>query len=708
MEAQLFDGTILEFPDGTAPEVIQRVVKQQTAARQAAAPQEAPAESAAPAAEEPSTIGDMTKSFGSGIIRGAVELGMLPATVKRLGDQGAEYVVNKGDALVRSIFGLDPMSDEQRAAIDKAKNESWAGQMDNAIFGAQDAARGVMDDNLYAPRTTPGKYAETVGEFVAPGGIPSKAARAAPTLARKGLEYAADLTRTAVVPGVVSEAAGQVTEGTKYEPWARLLGALTGNVTTGLLRAANTPESALRRAVGDAGQIDWARALGLQNNSTGVRLTGPEAITQAQNGASALPNVLRMVEGSVDGRAKTAPFFADRPQQVDTAVTNLLDAIGPQSPNPSVLGPRASEAATTVLDDARQGINAQTKPLYKAAEPTLVPDTEFQAIAADPRFKSALARLRENPDLAPDYAGFPDNSVAVIDAVTKDMFARGEALANKANPLYGPELAGKNTEGAVNARDLARDPARGGSPEYDQALKEQARLRREQLQPLQEGPLGSVAAANDTTAAGNAILPQNPLTGSQGETADAVRRLVAQDPETTVGLVRQNVADRYAKAATETQEGNREFAGAKFHKDIAGNQQRRGTLDAVLANLPTQDAMNAAPELLDVLQATGRRKPIGSATDFNASLRGDLGVASPAGRAISLLKSLGTSFVANAGDAANRLAYRRSIDALADMFIAPNSVEIIRDALNRGAGSGLAEALARTAAQTPAATRERN
>ncbi|WP_187972483.1 hypothetical protein [Aquibium microcysteis] len=36
MEAELFDGTILEFPEGTAPEVIARVAKQQTALRQGA------------------------------------------------------------------------------------------------------------------------------------------------------------------------------------------------------------------------------------------------------------------------------------------------------------------------------------------------------------------------------------------------------------------------------------------------------------------------------------------------------------------------------------------------------------------------------------------------------------------------------------------------------------------------------------------------
>ena len=38
IEAELFDGTVLEFPDGTDPQVIQKVVKTQTAQRRTAAP----------------------------------------------------------------------------------------------------------------------------------------------------------------------------------------------------------------------------------------------------------------------------------------------------------------------------------------------------------------------------------------------------------------------------------------------------------------------------------------------------------------------------------------------------------------------------------------------------------------------------------------------------------------------------------------------
>jgi hypothetical protein len=50
--------------------------------------------------------------------------------------------------------------------------------------------------------------------------------------------------------------------------------------------------------------------------------------------------------------------------------------------------------------------------------------------------------------------------------------------------------------------------------------------------------------------------------------------------------VRQNLADRYARANTETQTGSREFAGAKFHKDVAGNDTRQAVLDAVLREVP--------------------------------------------------------------------------------------------------------------------------
>ncbi|TPI64273.1 hypothetical protein FJ420_17085 [Mesorhizobium sp. B3-1-3] len=635
-----------------------------------------------------STAADTGLSFASGVPRGLVETAMFPVTLSRMVEGAGNYLYNKAENGVRYAIGAEPLSEAELARRAEPMG------VNGYLYGAQDRTREIMDAVLHKPETTTGKYAGTIGEFVAPGGIPSRAARTATTGREIVQRVAEDLAGNVLAPAVTSEAAGQATEDTQYEGLSRFLGALFGNTATAAGRAYNAPESVVRRATSEMTDADWRRALGLQDNSTGIRLTGPEAIAQATGGGSALPNLLRVVEGSVDGRARTGQFFAQRPAQIDTAVGNVLDQIAPQHPQPSTLGPRAAEAAGSVVDNVRQGINAQTRPLYQAAQHQQIPQAEFAPIAADPRFVAGLARLRGNAELAPDYAGMADNSVGVIDAVTKDMAARGEALRNTANPLYGPELAARSTAGAAGARNIATNQ----SPEYAQALAEQERLRRAVLNPLDQGPVGRVAAAKDTAGAGSAILPQNPLTGSSGEAADASRRLMTEDPATTTALVRQNLGDRYAKASTETQEGVRDFAGAKFHKDVAGNDVRQEVLDAVLRETSPQAAASM-PELLDVLQATGRRKPIGSATEFNRSMNADLaGAASPTGLAVGLARSLGSS-ITRVGDIAKRAALRGNLRTLADMFIDPHSVELIRNANYRRGSIGLGEALDRTAVE---------
>lgn len=653
-------------------------------------------------AEEPkkpmNRAADMALSLGSGMVRGATETAMFPATAARMLQTGTEYAAEGIDDTLRSIFGFDAVSPEQRAA-DRQKLEDGTFNIMQYVNPVTDDIRAKRDSLLHEPETTAGEYARTIGEFAVPGGLPSRAARMAPGIARKAGEYGADLLGNAVLPGALSETAGQITEGTDYETAARVAGGLAGNIGTAAGRAYNAPESVVRRATGDVSPGQWDEAVRLQNNITGVRLTGPEAIAQATGGASALPNVQRVVEGSVDGRAATAPFFAQRPAQVDAAVGNLLDAVGPQSAQPSVLGPRAAEAAGAVVDNVRRDVNRQTRPLYEAAETQLVPDADFVALSTNPSFALALERARADPEIGPTLANLPDNSPIVIDAVTKDLFARGEAMATKANPLYGPAKGSLNSAAGAEARDLASN----NSDAYAQALAEQTRLRRDVLEPVSEGPVGRVARATETAGAGNALLPQNPLTGSADETADAVARLVQQDEPTTRGLVRQTLADRFAKANTETQEGVREFAGAKFRQAIAGNPTREEVLDAIFGALPGQQAQGVAADLLPVLEATGRRKQIGSATEFNRGISAELSDASIPNRAFGLARTLGASFVTNAGDATRRVGLRNNLGTLAEVFTDPQSVELIRNAILRGAPAALPQAFARSGVQSTSA-----
>lgn len=672
-----FEGQQYEFPDDATDDEI-------AAALETAAP--------APAAAQPSVGFDVAAAVPSGLARGAVETAMSPVTIGRLAEQGAGWLFDKGEAGVRGLIGAEPVD---QAARDKLDEGRWSTQLGELLFGAQDAVRGVMDDTLYEPQTRPGKFAGAVAEFAAPGAYPSRAARLAPDIATRAARYGEDFVGNVVAPAVLSEGAGQLAEGTALEGPARVAGAVLGNVGTAGARAYSAPESIVRRATGDMTDADWQRAIALQNNQTGVRLTGPEAIAQARGGATALPSVQRYVEGSVDGRARTAPFFAARPGQVDAAVGNVLDAVGPQAADPFTLGPRAAAAGDDVINGVRQDINAQTRPLYQAAEPQIIPDPEFAPIAADPRFQAGLERLRNNPEIAPEYANLPDNSVGVVDAVTKDMFARGEAMAERANPLYGPELGMRNTGSAANARNVASRT----SPEYAQALGEQDMLRETILGPVEQGPVGKVAAAKDTAGAGNALLPQNPMTGAGPATADAARRLVAEDADTIQALVRQNLGDRYQKATTETQNIGTDFAGAKFHKDVAGNAARHETLNAVLGALPNAPTA-LADEVLEILQATGRRMPQNSATSFNDSIAGDISAMNGRGQVGAAIASGGLSIPVRVADWARRTGHRNSVSALADMFTDPNSVEQIRNAANRAPRVNAGEALIRTLLQS--------
>ncbi len=163
-----------------------------------------PQTAAAPASKIPaaasSPIGDIAKSGASGVGRGLVETIMLPATANRLASGGMDWLVGKGDDLVRSIFGLGPASAETKALQDRARAENAGAVISNTVNSAQASVRSGMDAALHKPETTAGEYARTVGEF-APSllvGGPGSA----------GARFVGDV----LIPAIFSETAGQATK----------------------------------------------------------------------------------------------------------------------------------------------------------------------------------------------------------------------------------------------------------------------------------------------------------------------------------------------------------------------------------------------------------------------------------------------------------------------------------------------------------------
>lgn len=148
-------------------------------------------------------LGDVAKSGAAGVVRGGAGLLGTPAALRDVADQIAVAPAR----LYNKVFGsgtFDVPPSVQQAREDYAKRNTLAEPSAQDIIGGVESVTG----KLHEPQTTAGKYARTIGEFlpaaaVAPGGV------------------AGNLLKYGVAPGIASEAAGQATEGTALEPWAR-------------------------------------------------------------------------------------------------------------------------------------------------------------------------------------------------------------------------------------------------------------------------------------------------------------------------------------------------------------------------------------------------------------------------------------------------------------------------------------------------------
>lgn len=174
--------------------------------------------------EQPSLNGDeMIQDIGK-----SAAVGLGQGTLSAAGAIGDVQDMNSGAAAwIARKFGASP---ETQAMAGKIAGFSPVGGFFNRMPTTADL-RGAVESvtgPFYQPKSTAGEYARTVGEF-APSVFmgPGSTAR---TAGGKIIQKAAQVA----VPAVASETAGQLTEGTAAEPYARFLTALgAGGVTSG-------------------------------------------------------------------------------------------------------------------------------------------------------------------------------------------------------------------------------------------------------------------------------------------------------------------------------------------------------------------------------------------------------------------------------------------------------------------------------------------
>lgn len=252
---------------------------------------------------------DAAKAGGSGLARGAAFIADAPGNLS---------------AAVGDFAG--DMSERFGASPDFA--EGVRGAMRGGPMGSPGAVGNTMDMispqiRGYDPKTTLGEYVQTAVEFIpgamfGPGGM------------------VGNIVRYGVLPGLASEGAGQLTEGTKAEPYARIAAALLTPLVTG--RPTNRAKPIIPRA--DPEDARMAETL----MNSGVQPTVGQVTDSS---------LLRRMEGSLD--------FV--PGQMDDVTAAAMKTTGSSATRatPEALKAQADDIISG-MDRAVSGVSFQPTP----------------------------------------------------------------------------------------------------------------------------------------------------------------------------------------------------------------------------------------------------------------------------------------------------------------------------------------------------------
>lgn len=279
------------------------------------------------------------------------------------------------------------------------------------------------------------------------------------------------------VGGASSELAGQAAAGTKWEPWARLLGGVVpGGLTALIQNGAGSVVQAIRNIAPNVNETSAkviARAL-IRDQDTAPALAarqadlGPGAIAVEAGG----PNMRGTMRGSIaaPGEARTTVqnVFDERRGQLGDIATSALDRN--ISPNGSVsstvdeLSALRRQAATPAYEAAgiprrpESHITAMDEPPTWNTRQVTSPELE-KLVQDSPDIRQALNTLRRFPD----YKNVPANSMSMWDEAYKLLGGKEQEAVR----------AGNNRK-AMLIGDLRRDYQTAlvdANPDYGRALK---------------------------------------------------------------------------------------------------------------------------------------------------------------------------------------------------------------------------------------------
>jgi ddrB-like ParB superfamily domain len=373
---------------------------------------------------------DVLPSLNEGLNRGADALLGLPGDLWH----GARYLANKAINAAAGLPGNRP-EDEIHDILPTSES-------------LRKRREGITGPG-YQPQSVPGKFAQTIGEF-----LPAAAAVPEKTLGGALVKYG-------VIPGAAAEAAGEATEGTPLEPYARVAGAVGAGVAPTLGKVAQGAAKTFLEPFSEEGRQNVA-ARGLRDAFTDpkqaqIDLEAAKATQQPGSGMGEIVPGSRPTTGQLTGDQGALQLERSLANENRTAFHENEYGTGADQQNAArstaLGGIQPTGTPADVSDQIRKGLAD-----IEASQDRAVQDAQGRAQAASAGIgrgatpESQGAAIRSSLQGARDEAKAnerklwsaidPDGTLALpADPVTSAANQISQAIARSAKPMSGEEAA---------------------------------------------------------------------------------------------------------------------------------------------------------------------------------------------------------------------------------------------------------------------------
>jgi hypothetical protein len=400
-------------------------------------------------------------------------------------------------------------------------------------------------------------------------------------------------------------------------------------------------------------------------------ITSVEAIQQTTGGRTNLPALQRQLEANPASAPLMAEFMGSRGEET----LSTLQRMFPQTTRER-LGTETQRAAEKTL--ARTQTELSTSPAaqsFEAVKTKAIPPSWMKNLENESAVIAEASRAVDNVAAYQDLLkGYKGNSIARVEAMRQYLSDKYDMLAGQAAGAVTGEMRAYN-----EARKKLLDKADNQIPDYKTARETYFQAKERIVAPVQESPISRIAKDNDVAMQFTEVFAKNPAAVNlTPQKVTMTMKSLAQADAT----LPKDFLTQYMRSSLEQIESQASRAagttGAKFANTIVKNTTQKENLRAAFKEVYGESGDRASRglnNLIDILEAQGRRLPAGSPTAEKGMI---------AAESVSTVSKAAKNPLEALGNAYQTIFYRKDYENVAKAITSPDGIKILENMAKAG------------------------